>query len=423
MFLYRVLLSLAAPIFLWRLWRRDDVGARQERLGGRAVGIARKDGVLWVHAASNGELTAARALIEALLARDGKLTVIVTCNSVTGRALAQGWGLERVQVRLAPLDFRLVLRRFIGNWQPDALIIIENELWPNRMAMMAGLGRPVVVLSARMSAGSARMWGRLPGLARKVMGTIRYLSAQDAASEVRFADLGVGAHCIGPVLNLKSSAAEPGAVDEDALDALAPLFPRDKTLLAASTHEGEDSPIIMGFRQAVAHDPERRMILAPRHPRRAGEIETILKRNRLSYAVRSRGEEPGPDTQVYLADTLGEMPLWYDLAGVCFVGGSLVDKGGHTPFEPAAHGAALLHGPHLSNFADVYAALEAAGGSRRIGGADDLAAALAALDDKARARMVGAATRLVGDMHDTAALRPIIDTIARLTGDAGLQPK
>jgi 3-deoxy-D-manno-octulosonic-acid transferase len=419
-FFYRLLLTLAAPFIALAVLRRDRGAALDERLGGGAHGGARRGAVIWLHAASNGELTAARPLIDALLARDPRLWLVITCNSATGRALAQGWGLPRTEVRLAPLDYCLCLRRFLGSWQPDALILIESELWPNRIAEMARLHRSVVVLSARMSEKSARIWARLPGLARAVMGGIGLLSAQDSASEARFLSLGLPRDRLAPALNLKTGAV-PAAPRSEELDRLRALFPRDKTLLAASTHEGEEGPILMGFRRALAQRPDLRLILAPRHPRRSAEIQALLRKHRLGFALRSAGETPGAETPVYLADTLGEMGLWYALAGITFVGGSLVDKGGHTPFEPSTHGSALLHGPHLENFAEVYAALQEEGGSRCIHGADDLLDALLNLDEDARARMAAAAARVTERLHDSAALDPLIDRLADLTGNANLR--
>ncbi|MGC9370294.1 MAG: 3-deoxy-D-manno-octulosonic acid transferase [Paracoccaceae bacterium] len=419
MLLYRLLLTLAAPFIALGLARRDRRAGLDERLGGHGPGAARRGAVIWLHAASNGELTAARPLIDALLARDARLWLVITCNSATGRALAQGWGLPRTEVRLAPLDYRLCLRRFLGNWQPDALIIIENELWPNRIAEMARLRRPVLVLSARMSEKSARTWARLPWLTGPVMGGISLLSAQDAGSEARFLSLGLPPERLAPALNLKTGAAP--AADSAELDRLRPLFPREATLLAASTHEGEEGPILMGFRRALAQRPDLRLILAPRHPRRSPDIQAILRKQGLGFALRSAGELPEPETPVYLADTLGEMGLWYALAGTTFVGGSLVDRGGHTPFEPAAHGCALLHGPHVENFAEVYATLQAEGGSRCIRGADDLLDALLGLDDDTRARMAGAAARVTERLHDSAGLAPLIDRLAALTGDTNLR--
>lgn len=418
MFVYRLLLILAAPWFALRLWRGGR-GAMEQRLGGSAS-TARRGAVLWLHAASNGELMAARPLIEALLARDPRLTMVVTCNSDTGRALAEGWALDRVSVRLAPLDYRFAVRRFIGGWQPEALILIENEIWPNRMLAMQSLSRPVIVLSGRMSAKSARIWKKLPGLAQRVMDSVAYLSAQDAASPDRFVALGLPEEHLGPVLNLKTQDA-PGGFDAAEKHRMESYFKRDSTVLAASTHAGEEAVILRGFAKALKERPGLRLIIAPRHPHRRGEVAALIEKQGLPHATRSTGGVPHDGTPVFLADTMGEMPLWYELAAITFIGGSLAPRGGHTPFEPAAHRSALLHGPHLENFAEVYAALERAGASFRVESADELGNALLSLDAGTRVRMTDLAAEVVAEMQESAGLNQILDRLADLTGDANLR--
>ena len=163
-------------------------------------------------------------------------------------------------------------------------------------------------------------------------------------------------------------------------------FPRAQTLLAASTHAGEEELLLDAFVSARRHQPDLRLILAPRHPRRRDSIEAALAARGIAFATRSRGQTARADTQAYLADTMGEMPLWYAAAGLCLVGGSLENHGGHTPFEPAACGAAILHGPHVSNFAAAYAALDHAGGARQVDDAAQLASALVALSGDAAAQ-------------------------------------
>lgn len=416
---YRILLALAAPAFALRLAR--EPGTAAERLGGNGPAGATRGPVIWLHAASNGELASARALVGRILDRLAHARLIVTCNTVTGRDFARGWGLDRVEVRLAPLDYRASLRRFIAAWQPDALILIESELWPNRLAEMAALGRPVLLIGARMSERSHARWARLPGLVRPMMDRIAYLSAQDEGSRARFVALGFDETRAGPVVDLKSGTRPAEAPDQGALAALAPHFPRAATLLAASTHEGEERVILAGFAKAHAARPDLRLILAPRHPRRAAEIAGAITRLRLAHATRSADESPGPDTAVYLADTMGEMALWYELAGLTFVGGSLVDRGGHTPYEPACHGSTILHGPHVANFADVFAALDAGGAARQVAGADDIARALDEIDAAAQADMAARATRIIAAQRQTGAgLDPLLAALGRLIGEPAL---
>ncbi|TCP22858.1 3-deoxy-D-manno-octulosonic acid transferase [Rhodovulum adriaticum] len=413
MTLYRLLLSLAAPAVAIRLLRKR--GEAGERLGGHAPSPPHPGPVIWLHAASNGEAASARGLVQAILERGLAARVVVTCNTATGRDLVRGWGMAQVSARLAPLDYRQALRRFLRGWQPAALILIESELWPNRLAAMAQRDRPVLVLGARMSARSAARWRRLPGLIRPALAAVSYLSAQDDGSAARFHALGLPADRIGPVVNLKSGSAMQDGPDQTDLDRLAPLFPRGDTVLAASTHAGEEAAILSAFATARQTRPGLRLILAPRHPRRAPEIAQTIARAGLTHATRSRGDSPDADTPVYLADTMGEMGLWYRLAGITFVGGSLVDRGGHTPFEPTAHGSAILHGPHVANFAEAYAVLDAAGGARTVADDNALATALATLDAKGQATMAAAARTAIDRLHtgDTG-LDPLLDALARL---------
>ncbi|MDO5704961.1 MAG: glycosyltransferase N-terminal domain-containing protein, partial [Paracoccus sp. (in: a-proteobacteria)] len=240
---------------------------------------------------------------------------------------------------------------------------------------------PQIMAGARISARSAARWARLPGLIGPVLARLNGLSAQDAGSQDRLLTLGLPRAALLPCLDLKLLG--PAAVT-----APTPSEIRDLTFLAASTHEGEDGAVLDAFLAARSQEPALRLILAPRHPDRADAIAAQAETRGLSLARRSAGADNEP---LILADTLGEMARWYDRAGIVFTGGSLIDRGGHTPWEPAAHGCAILHGPHVSNFADAYAALDGAGAAQSVA---DLPAALTALvRDPARARDMGAAAR------------------------------
>ncbi|WP_336460657.1 3-deoxy-D-manno-octulosonic acid transferase [Frigidibacter sp. MR17.24] len=375
---YRLLLCLLMPVLLARLgWRclrgRESAADLAERLG--RVPRPRPGPVIWLHGASNGELASARALAEALLGARPDLQLIVTANTATGRALARGWGLPRSLAALAPLDLRVVLRRFMARARPAVLVMVENEFWPNRLATAQARGVAVVVAGGRMSAGTARGWARFPRLAARLVGAIALLSPQDRASAERFVALGLPAGRIGPVLNLKAAVAPE--VPQPECARLAATLPRARVLLAASTHEGEEEIVLDAFAALLAEDPDWRLILAPRHPRRADQIAALIAARGLGQRRRS-ADAAAPDAAhpVLLADTMGEMGLWYALAGLCFVGGSLVAKGGHTPFEPAALGSAILTGPHVENAAEAYGALVGAGGAVVVADAPALAAAV-----------------------------------------------
>lgn len=336
---------------------------------------------IWVHGASVGELVSARTIIEALA---GSAQVLVTANSPTGRDTAAGWGLP---ARLAPLDVPGALGRFLDAARPRLALTVEGEFWPLRSRMLAARGVPQAMIGARISARSAARWGRLRGLIAPVLGRIEALSAQDAGSEERLRALGLPQAAILPRLDLKLLA--PAAIAPPPDDPA-----RDRVWLAASTHEGEDGVILDAWLAARQSCPDLRLILAPRHPRRGDEIATLIAARGLPLARRSGGAESGP---VLLADTLGEMSRWYAAAGICFIGGTLTDRGGHTPWEPAAWRCAILHGPHVSNHAEGFAALAQAGAARQLQ-PQDLGATVARLAaDPAQAQRMGHAARAVLD--------------------------
>lgn len=388
MLLYRILMALLVPILLLRLARSGHLG---ERLG---IGARPAPGAsLWLHGASNGELASARWVLESLLAARPGLQVLVTVNTATARAMVVGWQLPGVTVAFAPLDGWGAASRVLRHWQPLALVLVENELWPARIAAAARQGVPVLVIGARMSARSATRWQRLRGLIGQTLARVAWLSAQDDASLQRLRDLGLRAEAAGPVLALKAFAAQTAPELP-----FAPPAPRAETLLAASTHDGEEALILQGFLAS----PFRFLIIAPRHPRRVAEIANMLTAQNIRFAQRSRDETPGPDTQIYLADTMGEMAFWYAMSGACVIGGTFADKGGHTPWEPALAGAAILHGPSLHNFAAPFAALDAAGGAVAVTG--DLASALAGLDAARQAELAAVARTVLRPEADPQAL-------------------
>ncbi|CAN0109273.1 unnamed protein product [Chrysoparadoxa australica] len=261
------------------------------------------------------------------------------------------------------------------DWRVNAHISLESELWPNRFVTCPG---PVLLLGARMTEGTARTWGRFPRLARSVLSRVSFASAQDSGSAERLVALGLPPSARGPVTDLKAFFTASPQPDDPLLDA---AFPNTRTWLAASTHDGDDSVVLSAHALCLKQTPDLRLIIAPRHTRRAESIAAEAEEMGLTTARRSLSEDPGT-AQVYIADTMGEMPLWYARAGRVFIGGTLSDRGGHTPYEPAAYayGAALLHGPDTRNFAAAYTRLAAAQASVEIHDAKGLALALMSLD-------------------------------------------
>ena len=381
--LYRAAASLSAPALAL-------VTAASARRGGRA-GLGARFGrgdpapagpTLWVHAASVGEAASVRRLIERCLADHPTLQILLTVHTVTGREAAASWGIERVTVRLAPWDTPGAVRRVLRRWRPLAHLIVENELWPSRIFACHAAGVPVWIAGARLSERSARRWARAPGAARALLGPVAFLSPQDAASAARFVALGLPPAALGPVETLKADLGPaPEPADMARLEA---RFERARTVLAASTHSGEEAVALDAFVRARRERPDLALILAPRHPRRLAEIERLIEAAGLPRAVRSRGEPP-EGAAIYLADTLGELRALYALAGMAFVGGSIAPMGGHTPYEPTAAGCAIAHGPDVSNAVPAYAALAEADAAIRVADAADLARAFGLPKRQARA--------------------------------------
>lgn len=385
MLLYRLLISALAPVLaarfaLRRLTGREDGAALAARLG--RVPSGGQGPSIWLHAASNGELASVRPVIEALRAERPDLGWLVTTNSVTGRDLAAGWGLPGA---VAPLDLRWAAARLLRGHGVVLHLTVESELWPNRIAACAARGVPVAAIGARLSQRSARAWGRLPRLARATLGRLAHASPQDDASGGRLVALGLDPARLGPVLDLKALYAPPEVRPDPAL---AGAYPRALTWLAASTHAGEEEVVIAAHLAARSAEPGLRLILAPRHPARAAAVAQLLAKAGLAVSRRSKGEA---GAEVLLADTLGEMPLWYMRAGRVFVGGSLAPRGGHTPYEPAAFGCALIHGPDVGNFRAAYARLAEAGAAVCVTDATALSRALGALAEAPVQAAAGAA--------------------------------
>lgn len=429
MLAYRAILTALTPalaglVLVQRLRGRVGPGAFAERFGAGPCRRADTPAGLWVwlHGASNGELTSARWLIADLLQARPDLHLLITCNSWSARSMVAGWGLPRIEVQLAPFDTPFATARLIRRAAPEALIFIENELWPERICTMASRG-PVIGIGARLSEGSSRNWRRLaPQLIGRMLRAITLLSAQDQGSEQRFLALGLPPERLGPRLMLKARGAEAPRLPAPFV---AP-HPRARILLAASTHEGEEAVILRAFASARARFDL--LILAPRHPRRSAEVAATIRSAGLRYATRSAGENPMPETEVYLADTLGEMALWYDMAGVTVIGGTFGNAGGHTPFEPARHDSMIVHGPGVANFTEAFAALNQAGGAVATS-AEGLGQALLTLAPASQEETAAAARAALAPIEDgeallhavLAALPPAARADHRLTSASPLQ--
>jgi 3-deoxy-D-manno-octulosonic-acid transferase len=347
--------------------------------------------LFWLHAASVGETVSILPVLTALTARAPDLTVLLTTGTVTSaRLLARRLeaGLEdHVLHRFVPLDVPAWVARFLDHWRPDAAAFVESELWPNLLFASRRRGIPVMLLNARMSVRSLAGWRLVPGLARAVLGCFACVQARSPADAARLEAL--GAASVSAPGDLKF-AAPPLPADAAELERLRDLLAGRPVWLAASTHPGEEALIFATHRALAPAHPGLLTILVPRHPERGAEIAAMA--DGIPLHRRSLGAAP-PDQGVWLADTLGELGLWYRLAGIAFVGRSLLPPGGgQNPLEPARLGCAVAVGPHVGNFLDAIEALDAAGALARVADGRALTAWVAAmLAHPARRAAAGAA--------------------------------
>ncbi len=393
---YRLVSAAAAPLAPWLLARRlargKEHGARlTERLG--QTQLARPQGPLvWLHGASVGELISVLPLIDRIARRN--VNVLVTSGTVTSGGLAEQRLPRGIIHQFVPLDAPRFVRRFLDHWRPDLALFVESDLWPNMMIEASQRQVPMILVNGRLSPRSLRRWRYLPSAIVSLLRRLDLCLARTPADATRFTEL--GALHIVTTGNLKLDVPAPPA-DAAKLAALQEATAGRTIIAATSTHAGEETAVIDAHRALSAKFPDLLTLIAPRHPERGAGIAEIAVAAGLNPVLRSSGELPDAVVDVYIADTVGELGLIYRLAPVVFIGGSLIRRGGQNPIEAAKLGAAILHGPHVWNFAELYGALDAARGAGRIDDEEQLSGAFAALlgDPAKRAEIADAAMTTV----------------------------
>ncbi len=400
--LYAALTDLAAPALdLWlarRLARGKEIAGRIDERKGRVL-LARPTGrLIWCHGASVGECLSLLPLVKDMAARG--IQVLVTSGTATSAALLA----ERLPAgalhQFVPLDRRAWVKRFLDHWRPDGVVWAESELWPNLLAAVAARGIPAVLVNGRLSDRAFDGWRAWPGFARETLAAFALILAQSETDRARFA--GLGARNVKVSGNIKL-AAPPLPADDDAVRALRGLIGDRPCWLAASIHPGEDYTAGAVHHDLAPHHPGLLTVIVPRHPERGPEMAAVMAKAGLTCARRAAGEPLTPATQVYIADTMGELGVLYRAVPLVFLGKSLAVGGGQNPAEPAALGCALLLGPDMSNFRDITAELLAADGAIQVmDGAGLAEAADALLQDWARRAALAANARAVMVRHQDA---------------------
>lgn len=352
-----------------RLDTRLEAGKEDpERIGERMgqAGLARPEGrLIWFHAASVGESVSLLELLKRLRADRPEIACLVTSGTRTSANILASRMPEGCIHQYVPLDVLPWVERFLDHWRPDLAVWTESELWPGMISTAHRRGIPMLLINARISNRSFRQWRRFRRTARAILERFDRILAQDDLAGEQLLRLGAPRERLQVTGSLKEGASPLPHDEADLVRVRGELQDRVRWL-AASTHSGEEELVLEAHRAAVRAFPGLLLILVPRHPERGDELAAFLSGAGLKVAQRSKGDALSEGIDVYLADTLGELGLWYRVAPVCFVGGSLREIGGHNPYEPALLGSAILHGPHVRNFREAYAKLTEAHASAEV---------------------------------------------------------
>lgn len=393
--LYRTLTTIGAPLIHAYMGRRLKAGKEDPLRFNERLGLsdrARPDGPLvWLHGASVGEGLSLLALIARLRAERPWLNILVTTGTVTSARLLADRLPDGVIHQFVPVDRLPYVRRFLDHWRPDLVLWAESEFWPNLITEIADRGTPLALVNGRISPSSFRNWSRAPSFIAGLLAGFVLCLGQTEGDADRLRALGAAqARSVG---NLKF-AADPLPVDAAGLDWLKDRTQGRPLWLAASTWEGEEDIAWRTHRALAPRRPGLLTVVVPRHPNRGPEVQAALTRAGARVARRADGDDLTPETDIYLADTLGELGLFYALAPIVFMGKSLTSDGGQNLLEPARLGAVVLHGPRMTNFADMSRRMAAAGASYPVADAAGLTAAVAALlDDPAKVRSLSERAR------------------------------
>lgn len=380
-----------------------------EKLGNASLPRSNGTPLIWFHAASVGESLSVLALIACMGRHLPAAQFLITSGTATSAALLSSRLPPRTVHQFAPLDAPGPLKRFLRHWIPDAAVFVESELWPQMLRRTKEAGAQLALVNARLSERSVTRWRKRPALARYMLDVFSLILTQNDEMAKAMVSIQAPADRVARGINLKSMAG-PLPVDEDALFEARASIGRRPVWVASSTHEGEEETVLAAHKILLKTHPDLCLILAPRHPDRGDAVASQITNSGLSMARRTKGDMPG--AQVFLADTMGELGLWYALSDIVFLGGSLHPIGGHNPFEVAGSGAIVLSGAHVTAFAETYEDMRSIGAAFEVATTDAIAAEVARFlgDDTAREAACEAAQTFndqQADQLDTIAIRLI----------------
>lgn len=360
--LYEVLLALGLLAYLPKaFWRRrlphPSWSMRLGRYPDPVLRALRGRPVIWIHAVSVGEVVAIQPLVRELLTRLPGHALVMSTVTPTGFAVASKLLEGRGTPIYAPLDFRLTVRRALAAIRPSILLLVESELWPNLIRLTKQQGIPIAVINGRISARAFRRYRLIRAWMRSILADVDLLLMQTELDAARLLALGAVASRVKVLGSLKWDAS---LLARPAREATMKLAERlrvggdQPVIVAGSTHRGEEDTVLDAFQRLHEQMPSVKLILAPRHPERAGEVEELARQRGVTAILRaSTLDQAPPAWDVALVDTMGQLPLYYALASVVFVGGSLIPHGGQNPLEAASLGKPIVFGPSMENFAEI----------------------------------------------------------------------
>tara|TARA_B110000211_G_scaffold10718_1_gene11297 strand:- start:2538 stop:3833 length:1296 start_codon:yes stop_codon:yes gene_type:complete len=352
------------------LMGKEDPERLEERLG---ISLAERPtgNLIWFHAASVGESLSLVELIKRISSSQPDYNFLITTGTITSAKLILSRLPSNAVHQYIPVDTPRAVEKFLDRWRPSLAIWTESEFWPNLISFTSARDIPMILINARISEKSYRRWRFFKKSLKNLIEKFNYSLIQDEKTVKYFSKIGISSNNFELTGTLKEGSAALPHSEIEQVEISKQILNRP-VWLAASTHEGEEKLIAAAHRHASKASQGLLLIIVPRHPERGLEIASILTKENFKICLRSKKDKISSDTQIYIADTLGELGLWYRIAPVSFVGGSFVPIGGHNPFEPAALGSAILHGPYVENFKEIYNRLNVAGAAVKIEEASEL---------------------------------------------------
>ncbi|MDO6564778.1 lipid IV(A) 3-deoxy-D-manno-octulosonic acid transferase [Amphritea sp. 1_MG-2023] len=355
-FLYSLLFYCLTPLILLKLWRRGRQSPEYRQRWRERFGFVPRlagERPIWIHAVSFGETMAIIPLVEKLLTEQPSIPVFITSMTPTGSARVQHHFGDRVGHAYCPYDLPDALSRFHRRIQPRSCVIVETELWPNLIHSCAKRGVPILVTNARLSARSARGYQRFQWLIKPMLQEITTIAVQNQTDAERFAALGLSVDKLQVTGSIKFDIAAPQNSVSEAAHLRAAWGAERPVIIAASTHDDEEAQLLEVFANLQSRYHNLLLILVPRHPERFTTIYDQSLCAGFETCRRSQASAPTPECEVYLGDTMGDLMTLYSTADMAFVGGSLIERGGHNPLEPAVLAKPVLMGPYVYNFQHI----------------------------------------------------------------------